>query len=418
MYNSHFAFREAPFTVTPDPNFFYANPIYQEAFAALTYGIKAKKGFMVITAEVGTGKTTVLRELMRNLHATIHTAFIFNTLVTFPELLRLILHDLGLFIEEKDKLIMLQDLNEYLVQQLKKGHTVAVLIDEAQNLSDDALEGLILLSNLETAKEKLLQIILAGQPELDAKLNRIAFRQLKQRIAVRCRLDSLGDKEIGNYIAHRLQVAGYDGPEIFSKEAIEEIWAYSHGNPRLTNIICDNALMLAYARDKHLIERTIINKVGHDLWLKPEPRLDTAEIEIPRVRSLAKPVESDHGTKNEPRAIAMTTPLKRDNRQSSSLAGGVRPDFIVRMTSALTEAMGPMAPVVVRREIVMLGESLETFPSARLPELVELIGRNVLSRGMKVEFERTMAAEMRALGILKTKSTKLVKWLTGPEASA
>jgi len=148
MYNSYFGFPESPFSVTPDPRFFFTNPVYEEAFATLQYGVEAKKGFTVITGEVGTGKTTLLRKLMRNLQDTIHSVFIFNTLLTFPELLQLILHDLGLASNESSKVTMLQELNDYLIKQLKQGHIVSVLIDEAQNLSDEALEGLRLLSKL------------------------------------------------------------------------------------------------------------------------------------------------------------------------------------------------------------------------------------------------------------------------------
>ena len=205
MYNSYFGFPESPFNVTPDPRFFYTNPVYQEAFAVLRYGIEAKKGFIVITGEVGTGKTTLLRKLMRNLGDTIHSVFIFNTLLTFPELLQLILHDLSLAPRESSKVTMLQELNDYLIKQLKQGHVVSVLIDEAQNLSDEALEGLRLLSNLETDQEKLLQIVLMGQPELKAKLDQPGLRQLKQRVALQCQLGPLKDEETGPYIDFRLR---------------------------------------------------------------------------------------------------------------------------------------------------------------------------------------------------------------------
>jgi len=226
MYNSYFGFRQAPFNIAPDPNFLYTNPIYQEALTTLAYGIQAKKGFLVLSAEVGTGKTTLLRQLMRNLHATIHTAFIFYTQVTFPELLRLISHDLGLVLKGKNQLMMLQELNNYLVEQLEKGHTVALVIDEGQKLSDDALEGLLLLSNLKTTKQNLLQIILAGQLELDVRLNRVVSTQRKQQVAARCSLDSLGDKEIGNYIAHRLKVAGHNGP-LFQRSHRRDLGLFS-----------------------------------------------------------------------------------------------------------------------------------------------------------------------------------------------
>ncbi|MGH7797051.1 MAG: AAA family ATPase [Candidatus Binatia bacterium] len=277
MYNSYFGFPESPFNVTPDPRFFYTNPVYQEAFAALRYGIEAKKGFIVITGEVGTGKTTLLRKLMRNLGDTIHSVFIFNTLLSFPELLQLILHDLSLAPKEPSKVAMHQELNDYLIKQLKQGHVVSVLIDEAQNLSDEALEGLRLLSNLETDQEKLLQIVLMGQPELKTKLDRPGLRQLKQRVAFQCRLAPLKDEEVGRYIDFRLRTVGYAGKDLFQPDAVQQIAFYSRGIPRLINIICDNALLIAYAGSQKIISADIIKEVGRDLRLGSEVQVTDAE---------------------------------------------------------------------------------------------------------------------------------------------
>src|SRR5512132_2495776 len=240
MYNRYFGFLESPFSVTPDPRFFYNNPVYLEAYANLRYGIEAKKGFIAITGEVGTGKTTLLRKLMHSLQSSIHSVFIFNTAVSFNELLRLILSDLGLPAEGKDRLAMIEELNGYLLEQVTKGDIVCLLIDEAQNLSDESLEGLRLLSNLETDKEKLLQIVLMGQPELQIKLARTNLRQLRQRIAIQCEITPLKDEEVGSYINFRLWVAGYRSEDLFEREAVDKITHYSKGIPRLINIICDN----------------------------------------------------------------------------------------------------------------------------------------------------------------------------------
>jgi putative secretion ATPase (PEP-CTERM system associated) len=312
MYDSYFGFREPPFSVTPDPRFFYTNSLYQEAFAALLYGIKAKKGFIVVTGEVGTGKTTLLRKLIRNLEATVHSVFIFNTHLNFHELLQLILQDLGLASKGESRLMMIQELNEYLIQQLKKDHTVSLLIDEAQNLSDEALEGLRLLSNLETDKKKLLQIVLMGQPELDAKLNKPSLRQLRQRIALRCHLESLTQKEVGNYIRYRLQEGGYDGPDIFSRQAVDGIWGYSLGIPRLINIICDNALLIAYAKSKKMVSADMIREVARDLRLGLENQ--TSERPVPIANMLPA-----NGKDELPRALK-EEPLKG----KSSLLARVR----------------------------------------------------------------------------------------------
>jgi general secretion pathway protein A len=223
MYNRYFGFLESPFSVTPDPRFFYSNPVYLEAYANLRYGIEAKKGFIAITGEVGTGKTTLLRKLMHRLQSSIHSVFIFNTDVSFNELLRLILSDLGLPAEGKDRLAMIEELNSYLLEQVAKGDIVCLLIDEAQNLSDESLEGLRLLSNLETDKEKLLQIVLMSQPELQIKLARTNLRQLRQRIAIQCEITPFKDEEVGSYITFRLSVAGYQSEDLFEPGAVDKI---------------------------------------------------------------------------------------------------------------------------------------------------------------------------------------------------
>jgi len=277
MYNSYFGFRESPFSITPDPRFFYTNPVYLEAYANLRYGIEAKKGFIVITGEVGTGKTTLLRKLLRSLEDTVHSVFIFNTYLTFPELLQITLHDLGLAPKDASKVTMLQELNDYLIKQLKQGHTVAMLIDEAQNLSAEVLEDLRLLSNLETDREKLLQIVLVGQPELEAKLDQPTIRQLKQRVALQCRLDPLKDEEVGPYIDFRLRAAGYEGKGLFHRDAIQQIAFYSKGIPRLMNIICDGALLIAYAESRKIVPADIIKQVARDLRIGSEAQITNAD---------------------------------------------------------------------------------------------------------------------------------------------
>jgi general secretion pathway protein A len=282
MYNRYFGFLESPFSITPDPRFFYANPVYLEAYANLHYGIEAKKGFIAVTGEVGTGKTTLLRKLMRNLESTIHSVFIFNTDLNFNELLRVILNDLGLLAEGRDRLALVDKLNVYLLEQLEKGHIVCLLIDEAQNLTNESLEGLRLLSNLETDQEKLLQIVLMGQPELQAKLNQPKLRQLKQRIAVQCEIIPLKREEVGSYINFRLQVAGYESKDLFHPEAVQKIALYSQGIPRLINIICDNALLIAFAGSKKTVSVDMIREVARDLRLGSEVESREANTTVTR----------------------------------------------------------------------------------------------------------------------------------------
>jgi general secretion pathway protein A len=274
MYNSYFGFSVSPFRVTPDPSLFYSNPVYEEAYANLRYGIEARKGFIVITGEVGTGKTTLLRKLMTHTsEGIIHTVYVFNTYLNFTELLQVIHYDLGLGQKEANKVKLLQELNDFLITQLKDGNIVSILVDEAQNLSDEALEGLRLLSNLETDQEKLIQIVLMGQPELQARLDQPTLRQLKQRVALQCRLLPLRDEEVCGYIDFRLRAAGYTGKRLFHPDAYRQIAVASKGIPRLVNIICDNALLCAFGRSEKIISKDIINEVAGDLRLTPQKEL-------------------------------------------------------------------------------------------------------------------------------------------------
>ena len=267
MYNEYFGFTEAPFSLTPDPRFSYTNALYQEAFATLRYGIEARKGFIVITGEAGTGKTTLLRRLMQSFGRHVQTAYIYNPHVTLSELLRLILSDLGLTNRTDDRLAMIAQLNEYLIKQLKERNIVTLLVDEAQELSVDMLEEVRLLSNLETDTQKLLQIVLMGQPELERKLDQPELRQLKQRVALRCRLDPLPSNEVGEYISARLKAVGYSRKDLFHASAVEKIAMHSRGIPRIINIICDNALLIAFAASKKTVSAATIDEVAGDLRL-------------------------------------------------------------------------------------------------------------------------------------------------------
>jgi general secretion pathway protein A len=290
MYDKHFGLLDLPFTVTPDPRFFYSNSAYREAFATLRYGIEARKGFIVITGEVGTGKTTLLKLFMHNAESTIHTAFIFNPRLGFLELLRAMLNDLGIPQNaNEDRLSLTEKLNAYLIEQIKSRQIVALLIDEAQDLSDEMLEELRLLSNLETDKDKLLQIVLIGQPELEGKLEKPGLRQLKQRVALRCRLEPLKAEEIHQYINFRLKKAGYKGKELFDGVAVERVAFYSKGTPRIINMICDNALLIAYAASRNNVSAEMVEEVACDLQLAraAEKTTPAAEFELSESRDEA-----------------------------------------------------------------------------------------------------------------------------------
>ncbi len=284
MYGKHFGLEDLPFSVTPDPRFSYTNSLYREAFANLRYGIETRKGFIVITGEAGTGKTTLLRRLMRTVEASVHTAFIFNTHLDFIELLRLVLGDLGVAHSASDRLTLMAQLNDYLIEQLHKDHVVSVLVDEAQDLSDAMLEELRLLSNLETDRAKLIQIVLMGQPELERKLDQPELRQLKQRVAVRCRLAPLRSDEVAPYINSRLQTVGYKGKELFDSGAVQKIALCSRGIPRLVNVICDNALLIAYATSQSKVSAKIIDEVARDLRLTEPPQIRATEERKPASR--------------------------------------------------------------------------------------------------------------------------------------
>jgi general secretion pathway protein A len=290
MYCDFYQMRERPFNVTADPKFLYLNARYREALASLNYGITQRKGFITLIGEAGTGKTTLLKKLLDDLDNTTRTVFVFNTNVTFDEILEYIFGEFDLPVHNGRRLYMLQRLNQFLLDELGKGRNVALLLDEAQDLDYSVLEDLRLLSNLETAKEKILQIVLSGQPELGQKLSNPSLRQLRQRIAVSCRLLPLTREELTEYVQSRLTAAGAADPKLFARDAEERIFEISTGIPRLVNIVCDNALVIGYALGKKRIGADVVNEAAADL-LTTETRGAAIEptIEVPAPIAITTP---------------------------------------------------------------------------------------------------------------------------------
>jgi type II secretory pathway predicted ATPase ExeA len=278
MYKAFFQLTRNPFDLTPDPSCFVPTERHNETLAALYYGVRRHKGFVVVTGEVGTGKTLLLRCLLRLLEESrdIAYAYIFNNRLSPTEFLQYMLLDLGLPASGKNKCEMLFDLSQFLVSRSAKQMSTVLIVDEAHLLSEELLEEIRLLSNLETYDDKLLQIVLVGQPELDEKLDSKGLRQLKQRISLRTHLAPLNFEETKRYIEHRLDIARAcsGGDSLFSSKAVAMIYRFSRGFPRLINTICENSLITAYARQIPSIHPEIVKTVVRELRLDQTSSLE------------------------------------------------------------------------------------------------------------------------------------------------
>lgn len=432
IYCDHFGLTREPFSVTPDPSFLYLSDSHTEALAQLVYGITARRGFVVLTGEVGTGKTTLIQRLLDELNGTTQTALIFNMVVSPQDLLRYVCEKFGL-VTNQDNHQQLHDyislLERFLLDSYRNGQNVALIIDEAQNLSAEVLENLRLLSNFETAREKLLQILLVGQPELGNRLNGADVRQLKQRVALRHHLSPLNRAECEKYIAKRLEIAG-GSMSLFSSAAIAAVHSYSTGIPRLVNILCDNGLLTAYALRKASVEAIMIAEVARDLQLivsqrnvvtggeavviKPKETSETSSREpkdggfqfieqqtksmvkqfFAKVAPSSGPTISDHPKSTNKALHDHKQPESRVSTAAQSGSDTVSSAVFVRMNFALTEAMGPMASLVIRDQVSALGESLVAFPKSRLAELVELASKEILEESLRMRFQQTMFEEI------------------------
>jgi general secretion pathway protein A len=269
MYAAYFGLKENPFSLSPDARYLFLSEQHRDALNCLIYGIKEKKGFVLISGGIGLGKTTICRSLLASLDDSVETALIFNTAVSDLDLLETILGEYGIIVknEPRNKKYYVDALNDFLLNNFAAGKTAVLLIDEAQNLSHGVLEQVRMLSNLETETEKLIQIVLIGQPELTKNLMLPALRQLNERIAVRYDLKPFSLPEIGEYIQHRLKVAQGPGSIKFTRGALDLIYSFTEGIPRRINALCDRALLIAYTKNVSNIDRKIIKLAVHDIGL-------------------------------------------------------------------------------------------------------------------------------------------------------
>jgi general secretion pathway protein A len=268
MYNAFFGLKENPFNLSPDPAFLYPSPQHEEALANLTYGVQSRKGFIVLTGEVGTGKTTLLECLRDYMEESgIHFAFLFNSRLTVEQFFEMIAYDLDLQCPRDSKAQILLALQQMLLQRAARNATTALVVDEAHDLGWDLLEEIRMLGNLENRTGKLLQIVLAGQPELDRKLDAPNLRQLKQRIVLRCTLKGFREDQTAEYIRTRLAKAGLPEQTVFPPELLSEIHRRSEGIPRLINIICDNLLLTAFAMERRVATLEMLEEVSADMRL-------------------------------------------------------------------------------------------------------------------------------------------------------
>lgn len=268
MYKSFFGLKENPFNVNPDPRFLYFTKQIEETLTGLMYGIQTRKGFVTLTGEVGTGKTTLINRLLDWLHhRRARTAFLFNSRMNTNQLFDFILNEFDIPCDSKSKSQQLMKLNHWLLDRYRNGETVVLIIDEAQNLTFPVLEEVRLLTNLETSTEKLLQIVLSGQPELEEKLKLPELRQLRQRIMFRCRTAPLTKEETFQYVLDRLKTAGASGEPVFSPKALDAIHLYSLGIPRVVNLLCEHSLVNAFAENQRPIEPKTVEDVAREFQL-------------------------------------------------------------------------------------------------------------------------------------------------------
>ena len=402
LYKRHFGLKEPPFNITPDPSFLYASASHREGLAQLLYGVTARRGFIVLTGEVGTGKTTLIQSLLHQLNDQTQTAFVFSAISSPLDLLRSVCEEFKLvqpLREVRDFHHYSGLLNEFLLAKYQNSENAALIIDEAQNLSAPVLESIRLLSNFETTKDKLLQILLVGQPELADRLNTPELRQLRQRITLRHHLRPLSGDECHEYVANRLVHAG-GNREIFPKKTLESVFRYSGGVPRLINIICDNALLNAYAVGQKIIDSKCIEEVANDLCLTPlSSRVTVMQRES---SAAAEPRSVSRPEVIKPNAVAIQSRYRSFSTFTSDQPIATRneilpPAFLTLVSDALIDAMGPMGRVVLADQIKRLGYSMERFPRDKFETLLKTVGAEIFNDVLGERFHQTMSKAFRNL---------------------
>jgi general secretion pathway protein A len=437
IYCEYFGLTREPFKVTPDPSFLYLSASHKEGLAQLVYGIRTRRGLLVLTGDVGTGKTTLIQSLLEEINDG-HTrcALLFGLVGSAQDLLRSLCQEFGLATPlEKQREIpeYLALLNRFLLDSFHNGDNVVIIIDEAQNLPAEVLEHVRLLSNFETKQDKLLQILLVGQPELSDQLNDPKLRQLKQRIALRHHLSCLNLSECKEYIARRLEISG-GATSLFSEGAMQAVHDYSGGTPRLINIICDNGLLSAYALQKRFVEPAMIEEIAQDLHLSaprrrvvakrksvvPKSKEISARVGLERTRDfmeragietqqvvsgkfamkIAPREEPIPGEPNrEPTAIDAAKAESDSVTRDEAVPPFVPEQLFESMISALTEATGPMAAVIVAEHVAAMGESKSAFPLRRLQQLLDQTSSEIANESLRERFQRRMCEEIYALNV-------------------
>jgi general secretion pathway protein A len=327
VYLTFYGLKEKPFNATPDPKFLFLTPAHREALAQLLYGVQMRKGFIVLTGEVGTGKTTLLQTLLHRLDGNTKVAFLFNSALPFDGLLEYALEDFGVAQKAGTAAQRLFALNTFLIERWRSGQTTVLILDEAQNLEPPILEQVRLLSNFETPKEKLLQILLVGQPELEVKLALPELRQLRQRIGLRCRIPPLTADQIPDYIRSRLRIAGARDLALFTDSAIGRIAEYAGGIPRLINLVCDHCLLFGYAEQKGKIDRNIVGQA---------------------IEYLEDGTRGQHGTRNDSWRWVLSPAEWGVLALVAVLAGGIallalRPDVLGEVSSVVSSYLSALA---------------------------------------------------------------------------